>query len=239
MTTGAPVVPSTPKTSGLAITSLILGIVGGCTLGLLSIVGLILGIMAAKKIKASGGTIGGRGLAIAGIIVSILTLIIGLAIAAIVGAGALLGVAGLSTAKDFATQAMCENNLRQLCGATLNYTNNSNGEFPTPTIWPSVLKEGGYMSDDGILTCPGKGNAGRAYAMNAKLGGVRMTQVRNSSRTVLFFECSPGAPPSGGPSDLPPEPTHTGGWIIGFCDAHTELVPLNGRDQLIWEPLAQ
>ena len=131
MTTGAPVVPSTPKTSGLAITSLILGIVGPCSLGLLSIVGLILGIMAAKKIKASGGTIGGRGLAVAGIIVSILTLIIGLAIAAAIAAGTFYGLTG---AKDIAGQVMCENNLRQLCAATINYCTDQKGKLPPADI---------------------------------------------------------------------------------------------------------
>ena len=82
--------PSTKvKTSGLAIASLICGIVGPCTLGLASIVGLILGIVGLKKIKAGGGAVGGRGLAIAGIIVSVVTLIIGLILAVILG-GALL-----------------------------------------------------------------------------------------------------------------------------------------------------
>jgi len=239
MTTGAPVVPSTPKTSGLAITSLILGIVGGCTFGLLSIVGLILGIVAAKKIKASGGTIAGRGLAIAGIIISIVTLIIGLVLAVAVGGGVLVGFTGLTKAMDIATQVQCQNNLRQLCGATLAYSNSEKGQFPPAATWPEVLKEGGFISDAGILTCPGKQNAGRTYAMNAKLGGMRIEQVHNQSRTVLFFECSPGAPPSGGPSDLPPEPPHTAGWTIGFCDGHVEVVPLNRRDQLIWDPKAE
>ena len=239
MSTGAPVTPSKPKTSGLAIASLILGIVGGCSLGVLSIVGLILGIVAAKKIKAGGGAVGGRGMAIAGIIISIVTLIIGLVLAAAVLGGVLVGLTGLTGAKDMGTQLMCENNLRQLCGATVSYANDRKGEFPPAATWPEVLKESGHISDAGILTCPGKENAGRTYAMNAKLGGMHIEQVHNQSQTVLFFECSPGAPPSGGPSDLPPEPTHTGGWTIGFCDGHTELVPLNRRDQLIWDPQAE
>jgi general secretion pathway protein G len=73
----------------LAIASLVCGIVGPCTLGLASIAGIILGIVGLKKIKAGGGAVGGRGLAIAGIIVSVVTLIIGLILAVILG-GALL-----------------------------------------------------------------------------------------------------------------------------------------------------
>jgi hypothetical protein len=235
MTIGAPVGPSSgkPKTSGLAITSLILGIVGGCSFGLLSIVGLILGIMGLKKIKASGGAVGGRGLAMAGIIISILTLILGLALAALLAGGAWYG---LTEAKGQTQQVMCQNNLRQLCNATVTYAYDHKREFPPADTWPEVLKEGGYISDAGILTCPGKENAGRTYAMNAKLGGMPIERVHNQSRTVLFFECSPGAPPAGDRADLPPEPPHTGGWLIGFCDGHTEVVPLNRRDQLIWDP---
>jgi len=77
--------PQTPKTSGLAIASLICGLVGPCTAGLASIAGLILGIVSLKKIKAGGGAVGGRGLAIAGIIVSVVTLILCLILAVLVG----------------------------------------------------------------------------------------------------------------------------------------------------------
>ena len=238
MTTGAPVGPSSgkPKTSGLAITSLILGIVGGCSLGLLSIVGLILGIVGLKKIKASGGAVGGRGLAIAGIIISVVTLIIGLALGALIAGGAWYG---LTEAKGQAQQFQCLSNLKQLCIATINYSADQKGQLPPADTWPEVLKEGGYISDAGILTCPGKANAGRTYAMNAKLGGMRIEQVHNQNQTVLFFECSPGAPPAGDRADLPPEPPHAGGWPIGFCDGHVEIVPLNRRDQLIWDPQAE
>ena len=88
-TTNEPPAQAPAKTSGQANASLVCGIVGPCTLGLASIAGLILGIVGLKKIKAGGGAVGGRGLAIAGIIVSVVTLIIGLILAVILG-GALL-----------------------------------------------------------------------------------------------------------------------------------------------------
>jgi len=232
MTTGAPVVPSKPKTSGLAIASLILGIVGGCSLGLLSIVGLVLGIVASKKIKASGGTIGGRGMAVAGIIISIVTLILGLVLAG----GVFVAWFAGSKAIGMAEQVVSETNITNLCKAAISYSADNGGALPPADSWPEALRKGGYLSGNDLLVLPGKKDASRAYAMNAKLGGVDISQVRQRTQTVLFFECSPGAPPSGGPSDLPPEPPHTGGWGIGFCDGHPEIVPLNRRDQLIWDP---
>jgi len=58
------------KTSGLAITSLILGL-----LTIPAILGLILGIIARKKIRQNPQQLKGQGLALAGIIISTLTLI--------------------------------------------------------------------------------------------------------------------------------------------------------------------
>jgi hypothetical protein len=69
-----------PQTSGMAIGSLIASILGLTifpTIG--SIVGLILGYVARNQIRDSGGTIGGEGLAKAGIILGW----IGVALAAI------------------------------------------------------------------------------------------------------------------------------------------------------------
>jgi hypothetical protein len=199
-------------------------------------VGLILGIVAAKKIKASGGTIGGRGLAIAGIIVSILTLIIGLVVGAAVIGGAYYGLTG---AKDMATQMICLNNAKQLGVAAQMYANENKDVLPPVNTWPEVLKKGNLLHSDEAFSCPGRGITGRAFAMNAKLSGVRLSQIPKPGQTVMFFECSPGAPPSGIASDLPSEPPHTAGWTIGFCDGHTEVVPLNRRDQLIWDPKAE
>lgn len=83
---GAPAVQ--PRASVLAITSLVCGIAGFCTAGLGGLVGLILGIMALGRIKRSGGTVGGRGLAIAGIILSIISLLL---MVVAVGAGLMMG----------------------------------------------------------------------------------------------------------------------------------------------------
>ena len=85
--TTAPVVPTGPspgaagapgkaKTSGLAVASLVAGMLGLGTAGLASIAGLILGLKALKKIGDGGGALRGRGLAIAGLIVSVSTLLL-------------------------------------------------------------------------------------------------------------------------------------------------------------------
>lgn len=69
-----PPLPNTipAKTSALAITSLVFGILGLFTCGVTALIGLILGIIAIVKIQGSGGKLKGFGLALAGMIVSAL-----------------------------------------------------------------------------------------------------------------------------------------------------------------------
>ena len=69
---------SPQRTSGLAIASLVLGIVGFFCSIFTSIPGIILGIVGLGKISKSGGALTGKGLAIAGIVVSIFALAVNL-----------------------------------------------------------------------------------------------------------------------------------------------------------------
>ena len=61
-------------TSGLAVTSLILGIIGFCG-GITAVVGVILGHLGLSKINRSAGTLGGRGFAIAGLVLGYLAIV--------------------------------------------------------------------------------------------------------------------------------------------------------------------
>ncbi len=81
-----PVVVAPPQNSGMAVASLIFGILGLMTCALLGVVAIFLGNSAMSEIKASGGRIGGEGLAKAGIItgwVSVALMILGLLIAGV------------------------------------------------------------------------------------------------------------------------------------------------------------
>ncbi len=60
--------PAAPQTSGLAISSLVLGILSFFTLGLAGIPAVVCGHLALRKIKRSPGTQTGGGLALAGLI---------------------------------------------------------------------------------------------------------------------------------------------------------------------------
>ena len=62
--------PQTSGTNGLAVASLILGILWLCWLG--SVLAVIFGHVALSQIKKSGNTQGGKGLAIAGLVLGYL-----------------------------------------------------------------------------------------------------------------------------------------------------------------------
>lgn len=79
------------RTSGLAIASLVLGILWLYWLG--SILALIFGYIAKGEIDRSGGAVGGRGLAIAGIVLGW----VGVGILALILLVAILGAVAVST----------------------------------------------------------------------------------------------------------------------------------------------
>jgi Domain of unknown function (DUF4190) len=85
ITPSGTVIPtSSPPASGLAVGSLVASLIPFLLLG--QITGLILGIIALRKIKQSQGAVGGKGFAIAGVIISgsILLFMIGLLVMLIV-----------------------------------------------------------------------------------------------------------------------------------------------------------
>ncbi len=78
-----------PKTSGKAIGSLVCSCIGIFVCGIiLGIVGIVLGRSAIAEIDASGGTIGGRGLAQAGIIVGVIALVLSVIVIILYGLAA-------------------------------------------------------------------------------------------------------------------------------------------------------
>jgi len=224
-----PAAPAKAKTSGLAVASLVLGIVGPCTVGLGSIIGLILGIVGLVKIGKSAGAMGGRGLAIAGIVVSGL----GILLLPVIGMLAAILWPAVHNARDMARAASSANNVNQLCKAAHQYAASHRQQLPPADSWPQVFQEQmGFTAD--IMADPTDRQGGRAYAMNAALDGKAVAP--DMGRTVLFFECRPGAPPAGGPDLLPDKPRHAGKYVIGFLDGHVESVAPEEVRRLIWQP---
>ena len=116
----SPATPAAPtKTSGLAIASLVLGILSCPFLILAGIPGIVCGIMGLNRIARSERTPGGprltgQGLAIAGLILSSLTT---LAVPVMLG----LLLPAVQAARESARRSMCSNNLRMLSMGMLHH----------------------------------------------------------------------------------------------------------------------
>ena len=227
MTTSTPLppeAPAKPKTSGLAIASLVLGIVGPCTLGLASIVGAILGVVALVRIGRSAGQLAGRGLAIAGMVISA----VGILVAWVFLIPALFGSYNGASVQSSAS------NVSELYQVAMVYAASHKNTFPSGATWPEELQTVGLP--DYALLDPSRKTPGRVYAINAMVAGKPLGLIRRPSQTVLFFECAAGAPPAGGPDALPPKPRFGRGHHIGFCDGHVERIPIEELGWLIWNP---
>jgi prepilin-type processing-associated H-X9-DG protein len=218
--------PNPVKTSGLAITSLILGILGFFSCGFTAIIGLILGIMAMVRIKKSAGATGGFGIALAGTIVSgvfLLMLPVGLA----------MMLPALAKAKQRAETIQCINNVRQLALAVRLYSGIHADHYPPAATWCDAIKAG--ANSDKVYQCPAGNSSERChYAYNSRLDSMDERNV--DPNTVLFFETEGGWNVSGGPELLLPRSRHGNLYVVAFADGHVEQVRADALANLRWTP---
>ena len=227
------------KTSGMAVTSLVLGILGFVTCGITIIlsapVGLILGIVSLIKIGKSQGQLRGKGLALAGIITS------GAAIVLIPLFAAML-LPALAAAKQKATEINCVNNEKQLAQAEMMYSQDNTNHFPPSATWcDAIQKEIGGQEQ--VFKCPTATFDNRcSYAINAKLDGLPVSAVSQPATTVLIFESDGGWNASGGRELLPAKARHGSRSAsrsvinVAFADGHVESVPQSRLNTLRWDP---
>lgn len=143
-------VSAQPKTSGLAIASLVLGIasIPLCGLGFfLAIIGLILGCIALSKINRQPDLLTGKGLAIGGITTSIVGLVLG---------GLLLVsmLAPLRGAREQTRRIQCSSHVATIAKAMAMYSNEYNDQYP-PTL--DLLHETMDLTPMDLV-CPASGD---------------------------------------------------------------------------------
>jgi hypothetical protein len=218
------------KTSGLAVASLVLAVCGLFTCGLTAIIGLILGIVALCAISKRTDQLKGKPIAIAGIVVSVVSVVFFLFTALLMA----ILMPALARARMHARTLVLQNQARQICLAMMMYCEENEGRLPPVNNWTAALAP--YIGDKKILNFPFAQNNGRAWAMNRHLDGRKLNDIRQPARTVLIFETRIGSPPAGGRELLPHRPRGRRGYVVGFVDSHIESVPLEGLHDLIWIP---
>ncbi len=219
-----PTTPAEAKTSGMAIASLVLGILGVC--GITALAGLILGIISLVKINRSGGRLSGQGLAIGGICVSGFMLLF--CIPLVAG----MTLPALARAKQKAQRINCVNNLKRLDLAIRVYAANHDRLFPPAATWCDAIQ--GEVGSPKVFQCPSEPGQRCAYAFNAKLDGKKENEV--DPETVLLFESDVGWNGSGDIGALKRHQHSSSLVNVAFVDGSVSSVSRVELDRLRWEP---
>ncbi len=219
-----PSVPVETRTSGMAVTSVVLGVLGLC--GVTALVGLVLGIVSLVRINRSGGRLSGHGLAIAGICVSAFMLFVSIFFMTA------LTLPALARAKQKAETIRCVNNMKQLALAVKIYALDHNDQFPPAATWCDAIQRN--VGSSKVFQCPADPSRRCAYAFNAKLDGKKDGEI--SPETVLLFESDIGWNGSGGAGELKPHRHSNRSVIVALADGTIRQIPRSQLDTLRWEP---
>jgi hypothetical protein len=169
------------KTSGLAISSLVLGVLGLFSCGVTALVGLILGIVSLVKINGSKGQLRGKGLAIAGICVSAFFLLL-------IPFYAALMLPALAKAKGRASTISCVSNLKQIGLGARMWANDNSDTFP-----PDFKSMSNELTSPKVLVCPADSGKTKVETW-AQVGPNNVTyeylapgiKVQNNERMPVF-----------------------------------------------------
>lgn len=123
--------PQMKKSVGLAVASLVVGIISFLTLsfvGIGAITGIVLGIIALSKIKKNPAQYGGQGMAIAGLLTSVLSILIAVPLVIMLA----IALPNLLASRMAANEASAINLLRTIDSSEATYqATRGNGQFGT------------------------------------------------------------------------------------------------------------
>ena len=222
--------PPPPRTSGLAIAALVLGILGFLSCGVLALPGLIVGIIAITSIRRSNGQLAGEGLAIAGTIASG----VAAAMCLLVLPAILFPV--FARAREAARTSTCMANARQVANAMQMYATDYDGRLPIGANWCDAVRP--KVKSAELFECPSLPDQKSGYGYNAILSGARLNDAMASPSTVLIFESNGGWNLSGGKSSLVSQPRH-GGNVFGFVDSHVAKISPENLGTVDWDVKAR
>ncbi|WP_395143787.1 DUF1559 domain-containing protein [Armatimonas sp.] len=140
------------------------------------------------------------------------------------------GLMHFGCAQRVGRNTACRENMKQLGVAMMQYVQDYDGTFPPANSWEAALKP--YLKTP--LTCPAVKTKG-SYGMNKALGGRKLAEINDPTKTVAFFETNALGPSfSGGVADMAKE-RHGGRSNVVFADGSTPTYPNPNRKEFIWD----
>jgi len=212
------------KTSGLAITSLVLAILSPFTCFVTAIPAIILGIVGLVKISKSGGQLKGSGFAIAGIALPVVLLPF---FALLMG----IMMPALARVRQIAFRQVCATNLEGLGKAMVIYACDNDDMFPTPSKWCDLLIEHCEVTKKSFR-CPSAPEGPCNYAMNKNIE--KLGILRAPPDMVVLFETHPGWNQAGGPEILSTKNHNGKGCNVVFVDSHVAFIKTKDLKDLKW-----
>jgi prepilin-type processing-associated H-X9-DG protein len=192
------------QSNGLAVGSLVMGIVGFIIPVIGGLVAIVLGILGLTKTKDP--RVGGKGMAIAGIIIGAVSMVVTPCCISIL-------LPSLNRARETANRVKCASNMKQIGNALLVYANANRGQYPPDLV--TLLNNSPALGVD-TMTCPSSSDTPATSAATLNAGGhlsyiyVPGMTTRASSNAVLLYE---------------PLTNHTNDGInILFGDGHVEFL---------------
>ncbi|MBM3848159.1 MAG: DUF4190 domain-containing protein [Verrucomicrobia bacterium] len=217
--------PAKPRNSRLAVASLVCGVFGFLLAP--ALVALLLGIFALVQIRRSNGSLAGKGVAWAGIIVAV-----GSAFSGILLVWALSQMRFDQRGPRQTAQSECSLNLSKLGSAVRLYANDHADQFPAAARWCDEVRD--YVPSMSVFVCPGHANAGSSFTFNESLSGLNAERV--SPDCVMLFEAHAGWN-SHGTSELANSGKgRRGNILVALAGGQVFLVAPEGLKALRWTP---
>jgi len=185
----------------LAIASLVLSFIP-----LISFVGLIFGIVALVQIGNNQGPLRGRGLAIAGVCLSLFFPVF------IIPA---LLFPVFAKSREKARQESCSSHQRQIAMAAMMYAQEHEDKFPaSATFWHSI------DVPPAVLVCPSMKTLANGYGLNNNLGGQKIGSLSNPSDMLLTADAVGAFDANLIQQVTDLDWRHDHGCIASYCDGH-------------------
>lgn len=218
---GQPTPEEATRTSGMAIASLVLGILSFTCIA--APFAIIFGIIALTQIRRNPNT-RGAALAWAGIGISVVFFMLGLIFATILFP---IFERAMHTARQTSLRSDCMNNLRDLSMAMNMYADDY-GTYPGRR-WNEALRH--YRPEDQSFSCPAAYGDTPSYGMNLRMARLSPNRIVTPARTVLLFDSEWGTDQLGGRELLAQPPRHLNN-NVSFADGHVEMYD----DSFNWDP---